>query len=323
MGGARVLHVVSHGPHCFDGVVAAVAVARFHPDRDVRVRFASNQEINRVLRELEPEAGEELWITDISWNDPEADRHLAALIERRIPVHWFDHHRTAIERLKAGGYRLDFATRVVRDDFAASKLVYDFLAQRAADSESRGGPGAPSAFRSFAPVVAMADDNDRWLHRIPGSREMGLVVRAMPAGEAYRSLLEIDSHLTDTPAMAAARARVTEELERNRRLAESTRNERAVGSVRLVAALCDGYAGEIADEWGRSSPRSVFALFDVRSRSISLRRSPDLDFDLSKLAETLGGGGHPAAAGASVGNLPALLGEAVGAAVAGKMSGMG
>jgi oligoribonuclease NrnB/cAMP/cGMP phosphodiesterase (DHH superfamily) len=306
-----VLHVVSHGPHCLDGVAAAAAVARFHEGADVDARFASNQEINRVLREIEARPGEQLWITDISWNDPEADAHLRELIERGVSLHWFDHHRTAIERVAAGGYQLSFATQVVRDDFAASKLVYDFLAERAARAERSGGSPAPARFRAFRRIVEMADDNDRWLHKIPGSRELGLTLRAMAPGEAYRAFLEIDEAGHDTPAMASARARIKEELSRNRRLAEATRVEREVVGTRLVAALCDGYAGEIADEWGQTSPGCVFALLDVRSQSVSLRRSPGFDVDLSKIAEALGGGGHPAAAGATVSGIPAALGAVV------------
>src|SRR5439155_380315 len=44
-------HVVSHGPHCLDGVAAAVAVARYQAGRaDVQTRFASNSEVDAVLR---------------------------------------------------------------------------------------------------------------------------------------------------------------------------------------------------------------------------------------------------------------------------------
>ena len=162
----------------------------------------------------------------------------------------------------------------------ASRLVYEWLRDRAAENAKAGGSPAPARFTEFAPVVAMADDNDRWVHAIPASRELGLVLRAMPAAESYRSFLELGADGRDTATMAAARARVKEELDRNRRLAEATRSERDVGGIRLVSALCDGYAGEIADEWGRGSPKSVFVLFDVRSRALSFRRSPDHDFDL-------------------------------------------
>ena len=314
--GRPVLHVVSHGPHCFDGATAAAAVARFHEGADVRTTFADNSEVNRVLASLRAKRGEQVWITDLSWNDPDAEAHLRQLIADGVAVHWFDHHRTAIERLAAGGYQLAFATRVVTDEFAAAKLVYDHLARQA--EVAAGGAGGPERFRSFARVVALADDNDRWLHRLPGSRELALTLRGMPAGEAYRALLELDERVTDTPAMAAARARVGEELERNRRLAEATRVTHDLGSVKLTSALCDGYAGEIADEWGRTSPRTVFGLFDVRSLSVSFRRSPDLDFDLSKLAEACGGGGHPAASGATVSGLAPALGAVVSERVAGE-----
>lgn len=316
-----VLHVVSHGPHCLDGVAAAATVARFHEGADVRVRFASNQEVNEILRAIDAKPGEDLWITDISWSSPETEAHLRALAERGVRLHWIDHHKTAIERLKAGGYRLPFADRVVRDDFAASKLVYDFLAERSEQAARAGGETAPHRFTAFRHMVEMADDNDRWLHRIPGSRELGLVLRAMPADEAYRSFLEIGDDGRDTPAMAEARTRIKEELQRNRRLGETTRVDRRVGEVQLTTALCDGYAGELADEWGRTSPRTVFALFDVRSGAISFRRSPDLDFDLSALAERCGGGGHPAAAGATVSGLARCLGEAVAEAIAPAVAG--
>jgi oligoribonuclease NrnB/cAMP/cGMP phosphodiesterase (DHH superfamily) len=236
-----------------------------------------------------------------------------------VLLHWIDHHRTAIERLEAGGFSLPFTTRVVRDDASAAKLVYDHLSHLAESEARRGGRGAPQRFREFAPMAAMADDNDRWLHRIPGSRELGLVVRAMGAGEGYRSFLELDASLADTPSMKQARARVVEELERNRRLSEATRHEQPIGSLRLVCALCDGYAGEVADEWGKSSPQTVFVFFDVRSQALSFRRSPDLDFDLSKLAEACGGGGHPAASGATIPGLAPELGRIVSEQVAEKL----
>jgi oligoribonuclease NrnB/cAMP/cGMP phosphodiesterase (DHH superfamily) len=315
-----VLHVVSHGPYCLDGVAAAAAIARFHEDAEVKTRFASNQEVDALLREVRPKPGEELWITDISWSDPETEDHLRRLIDSGVVVRWFDHHRTAIERLARGGYRLPFATRVVRDEFAASKLVFDYLQERAAEAAAKGGHVPPERFRSFAPVVAMADDNDRWLHKIPGSRELGLVLRAMAPGEAYRSFLELDESVSDTPEMAAARTRVREDLARNRRLAETTRSERRVGAIRLVSALCDGYPGEIGDEWGKTSPESVFVFFDVRSQALSFRRSSDFDFDLSKLAEACGGGGHPAAAGATMKGLAEALGELIGSRVAERMA---
>ncbi len=297
--------VVSHGPSCLDGAAAAAAVARFHEPSPACVRFASNNEIDDVLRRLSPARGDVLWITDISWKDEATTAHLRQLIESGVEIHWIDHHRTAIERLHNGAYPLAFASQVVEDTWSAARLTYDHLASL--DPRRAAAP----RFASLAPLIAMADDNDRWVLAIPGARDLGLVVRALRPGQAYDEFMRLDETLRDTPAMAEARGRVTEELARNRRLAEATRVDHPFGEERLTTALCDGYAGELADDWGRTSPRTVFVFFDVRSGALSFRRSPDCTVDLAALAQRCGGGGHPAASGATLPDRGRALGETV------------
>src|SRR5439155_17142758 len=170
-------NVVTHGPHCLDGFAAAVAVARYFADTaSLRPRFAGNSEIDAVLRDVRVEPGHdtELWITDISWREPETDAHLRALAEAGVRIYWIDHHRTALERFAAGAVRVPFADRVLSEEYAASRLVYEYLGRRLA-SEGRSAPD----FTALAPLIAMADDNDRWLHRLPGSRELAWVVRTL------------------------------------------------------------------------------------------------------------------------------------------------
>ena len=302
------IQIVSHGPHCLDGVTAAVAVARYHADRaDVVARFASNSEIDAVLREIQPEPGRdmELWITDISWRDADTDAHLRRLAAAGVRVYWIDHHRTALERVRTGRIDVPFTDKVLSEEFAASRLVYEYLARRLA-GEGRQVP----AFTAFAPVVAMADDNDRWLHRVPGSRELAWVVGAL-GPDAYDEFLTLDARVTDTPRMAVARARVGAEIARSFAVASQSRVERCVGGVRLVVAVCDGHPSEIADAWGKESPGTVFALYDATSLAVSLRRSPDCTVDLSRLAEALGGGGHAAAAGCEIPELRRAVAELV------------
>ena len=169
------VHVVSHGPHCLDGVAAAVAVARYYEGVAPAIaRFAGNSEIDRVLRSIEPEPGRnvELWITDISWREPETDAHLRAIAAAGVRIFWIDHHRTALARFAAGAVDVPFAGRVLSEEFAASRLTYDYLRGRL-EAEGRTAP----RFAALAPLIAMADDNDRWLHRIPGSRELAWVVQ--------------------------------------------------------------------------------------------------------------------------------------------------
>ena len=299
----RIVHVVSHGPHCLDGVAAAVAVARFHRDATVIPYFASNQKIDDTILSLRSEpadAAHEVWITDISWTTAAADAHLRALAESGVAVYWIDHHRTAIERVAAGGVKVPFAGSVVRDEYAASRLTYDYLTARLAERGERN-----PAFEDLAPLIAMADDNDRWLHKIPGSRELALVVRTMGGLPAYEDLLTIDRNLTYTSRMRDAAARLDAELKHSFEVAKASRVDQPIAGrdVTLVAAMCDGHPSEIADAWGQQSTRTVFALFDAKSLSVSLRRSPDCTVDLSHLARAFGGGGHAAASGCEVPDL--------------------
>ena len=309
----RTVHIVSHGPHCLDGVAAAIAVTRFHEGARVIPEFAVNPEIDRVLRNVRPANPHayELWITDISWHERETDEHLRALAEGGVRIYWFDHHRTALKRHGAGAINVPFADFVVSEKVAASRLVYEYLERRLA-GEASNRP----AFRDLARLIEMADDNDRWLHRVPGSRELALVVRAL-GPDSYQELLHLGADLSYTPRMAAARLRIEAELERTFEVAEASRTSRQLpDGTTLMAAVCNGYSSEVADRWGKETSRAVFALYDVRSLAVSLRRSPDCEVDLSRVAERLSGGGHAAAAGCELPEARTTLARAVGDAVA-------
>jgi oligoribonuclease NrnB/cAMP/cGMP phosphodiesterase (DHH superfamily) len=299
-------------------VTSAVAVARFHAGADVRAHFANNPEINEVLLAVPPPpAGttQDLWVTDISWTRPETDAHLRALAAAGTRIVWIDHHRTAIERLRRGAIDVPFSDMVVEDTYAASRLVFEHLRRKL----DRAAPGA-AAFLALERLVMLADDNDRWIHALDGSRELALTVGAMRETEAYQELLGVDAAVTYTPRMRAAHERVAAELAATHALAERTRSERAVGPITVVAAWCAGYPSEIGDAWGKRTRNAVFALYDTKSDGVSFRRSPDCQVDLSKVAETLGGGGHAAAAGCQIpgigGRAAAALAELVATAVA-------
>ena len=299
MGSARRVTVVSHGPNCLDGLTCAVVAARYFAGRRFEPTFASNNEIDASLQAYAPtEPGdEELWITDISWRDGATDLHLTSLVEGGLELYWIDHHKTAIERRKAGGFQIPFTDVVLDDRFAASRLLFNYLKDRAAKrGESRPGLLATEN------LVLLADDVDRWILSDPRSRELGLAVRAMSQDQAYRALLAMDSNITYTREIREALQRVQQELQRTLTLALSTRHveEMPQRGLVVVAAECDGYAGEIADRWSKDFRNAVFVLYDHRGNAISLRRTPDCRVDLSRLAAVFGGGGHPAAAGCQI-----------------------
>lgn len=310
----KLVQVVSHGPHCLDGAVAALAVARYREtSAEVVVRFAGNSEIDAVLRAIEARPGceNELWITDISWRDAATSAHLRALAEAGVRIHWIDHHRTAIERAGTSLMDLPFTDRVLSEDFAASRLAWSHVVARA---RAEGGPDLGDLER----LVMMADDNDRWLHRLRGSRELAWVVHSL--GEtALPELRRVGPDVTYTPAMQEALDRARADIHASFGVADASRTEREIDGVRIVAAVCDGHPSEIADAWGRAAHNAVFALFDVRSLAVSLRRSPDCEVDLSRLAASLGGGGHAAAAGCQLPEVRRVLAEAVASRIADRL----
>src|SRR5712692_6901318 len=99
--GERTIQVISHGPSCLDGVMAAVAVRHFYQGHRVHATLAANGESDRMIQEVKPRAGgrfDEIWITDLSWTSRDTAEHLNALARDGTRVFWIDHHRTAVSR---------------------------------------------------------------------------------------------------------------------------------------------------------------------------------------------------------------------------------
>lgn len=308
-----LVHIVSHGPYCLDGVTAAVAVARYRTGATIVPHFSGNDRINEILRSIGPDAappGSELWITDISWTEKATDDHLRNLAVHGVTLRWFDHHRTALKRYAAGEINVPFTAQVVSEAVSAARLVYEHLEQQLAAAGQRN----PN-FAAFTPVVALADDNDRWLHALPGSRELALTIRAMGADpdslEGYHALLNIDAAVTYTPAMRAAYEKARREIQASFDLAGKSRVSMPIPGTpyTLVATICEGHPSEIGDAWGKNATQTVFAFYDQKGEGVSLRRSPDCEVDLSHLAQLFGGGGHPAAAGCRPAELHRLFAQ--------------
>jgi len=316
-----LVHLVSHGPYCLDGVAAAVAVARYRSGATIIPHFSGNEHINQVIRSISLEAapaGSELWITDISWTEKETDAHLRDLAAHGVKIYWFDHHRTALKRYAAGEIDVPFAEQVVSEQVSAARLVYERLEQQLTNSGQHN-----EAFTAFSPVVAMADDNDRWIHAIPGSRELALTIRTLGEDReslvGYEALLKIDPAVTYTPAMRAAYEKAVREIQASFALAEQSRVSLAVPGTpyTLVTAVCEGHPSEIGDAWGKTAMQTVFAFYDLKGEGVSLRRSVDCQADLSQLAQFFGGGGHPAAAGCRPPDLHRLFAQELARVLAG------
>ena len=299
MGSDRRVTLVSHGPNCLDGLTCAVVGARYFAGSEFTARFSSNRDIDETLREYNPAdpACEQLWITDISWRESATDKHLNSLAEAGVELYWVDHHKSAIDRRAEGGLDVQFTDHVLEDTYAASRLLFNYLRNRAA----RLGESKPGLL-ALENLVMLADDVDRWVLARDGSRRLALAVRAMEHDEAYRVLLSMDSNITYGAELTLALEQAERKMAESLALARSTRTTASVDGLGLsvVAAECMDYAGEIADQWKGDFDKAVFALFDHRSGAVSLRRTPSCDIDLARLASRFDGGGHAAASGCTM-----------------------
>lgn len=301
--GERTIEVVSHGPSCLDGVMAAAAVYRFYQGLHVHARLAANGESDRVIQELKPQTGgrcDEIWITDLSWTSPETAEHLNALARDGTRIFWIDHHRTAVSRANAPEFRVAFAGCVLSEEYSAAKLTFNFLCQLARDS---GDEGHLLDYERFQPFAELADDHDRWIHRVPGSADWALAVQTLGGIESYREIIRLREPKMNGKLKAALEIGRCA-MDRSLAVAKATLVERRLeNGLRVRSACCIGYSSEVASRLYEGQTGTIIALFDLRSLGVSLRRSADCAVDLSVLAQHFGGGGHPAAAGFAVDEL--------------------
>jgi oligoribonuclease NrnB/cAMP/cGMP phosphodiesterase (DHH superfamily) len=316
----RTIQIISHGPSCLDGVMAAAAVARFYQGNRVITRLPANNESDRTLQDLEIRtAGEdnEIWITDLSWNSTATGEHLAALAAKGARIHWIDHHRTAITRADAPEFAVPFSARVLSERYSAARLTFNYLRRRLSEL----APAQARAYERFAPFAAIADDNDRWIHRIPESKDWAMAVQTLGGSASYREILRLDEPRMSRrlrSALEAGREAMAKSLE----LARSTTVDRMFAEGRkLRSACCFGYSSEVAAALYDDQTMTVVALFDLRSQGVSLRRSADCDVDLSVLARTFGGGGHAAAAGFALSDIKRAPAEKLSEILASRLSG--
>ena len=302
MAKTRTIQIVSHGPSCLDGVMAAAAVAKFFEGDHVYANLPGNNESDRAIQSLklrDKSGNDEIWITDLSWTKPETAAHLKGLSEAGARVYWVDHHRTAVSRAGAPEFKVPFAGKVLSEKYSAARLTFEYLKRR----ETELSAEKRRDFESFRRFAEIADDHDRWVHKIPESPEWALAVQTLGGILSYREIIKLQEPKMSRRLREALRAG-QDAMRRSMELADSTLVVRELGNgVTIRSACCFGYSSEVAAHLYENTTQTVIALFDLRSQGVSLRRSADSDVDLSILAQHFGGGGHAAASGLMIPDL--------------------
>ena len=289
--------------------MAAATVARFYAGERVIPTLSGNSDSDRVIQSLTLKAREgmdEIWITDLSWTAVETGAHLTSLLERGAHVYWIDHHRTAVSRADAPEFKVPFTGKVLSEQYCAARLTFNFL--------KRSPPRTLSAdqlqaFDSFFAFVEIADDHDRWVHKIPESSDWALAVQTLGGMASYREIMKLERPVM-TRRLGLALTQGQEAMRKSVELARATMVDRELpNGIKVRTACCFGYSSEVASHLYEGQHRTVVALFDLRSQGISLRRSVDSDVNLAALAESFGGGGHAAASGFALAELRRLPAE--------------
>lgn len=289
--------------------MAAAAVARFFDGHRVFTILPGNSDADRAIQSLSissSDGGDEIWITDLSWNLAATGEHLSELAARGARIYWIDHHRTAVSRADAPEFKVPFAGKVLSEEFSAARLTFNFLKAREyelADDAHR------KAFEAFERFVLIADDHDRWIHQISESPEWALAVQTLGGITSYREILKLQEPRMSRKLRSAFEAG-QDAMRRSVDLANATIIDRKLDNgITLRTACCFGYSSEVASHLYEDQHNTVVALFDLRSQGVSLRRSTDCVVDLSLLAQNYGGGGHPAASGLAIPELRKLPAE--------------
>jgi oligoribonuclease NrnB/cAMP/cGMP phosphodiesterase (DHH superfamily) len=277
--------------------MAAAAVARYYDGDRVLTTLAGNSDCDRAIQALEPTGNsgpDDIWITDLSWTQTATADHLNRLIGAGARIFWIDHHRTAVSRADAPEFKVPFTAKVLSEQYSAARLAFNYLRKQA----RKKLPAARAhAYDEFAPFAAIADDHDRWIHRIPESSDWALAVQTLGGMASYREILKLHEPRM-TRKLKYALEIGQDGLRRSLDLAKATMTDRMLPSgIKVRGACCFGYGSEVASHLYQGQQRTVVALFDLRSQGVSLRRSIDCEVDLSTLAESFGGGGHAAASG--------------------------
>ena len=315
----RTVQIVSHGPSCLDGVMAAAAVARYYAGERVIPTLSGNSDTDRTIQGLSLKARDgidEIWITDLSWTAVETGAHLTSLVERGARVYWIDHHRTAVSRADAPEFKVPFTGKVLSEQYSAARLAFNYLLK----TDTRQLPARQkAAFESFFPFVEIADDHDRWVHKIPESPDWALAVQTLGGIASYREIMKLEQPVM-TRRLAMALATGQEAMRKSVELARATMVDRELpNGIKVRTACCFGYSSEVAAHLYEGQHRTVVALFDLRSQGISLRRSADSDVNLAAIAESFGGGGHAAASGFALAELRRLPAERLAELLSGKL----
>lgn len=273
---------------CMDGLAAAWVVWRRHFDKADYVPVRYNQEPPSCADRV-------VFIVDFCY-PPDVTARIADEACRVIVI---DHHETAIEKFQAAWKP--------RPDV---HLIFDL--------EHSGAQLTAQYFNASSRlwIVDYVEDRDLWKWALPNSREINALLGAACLGkeplEAFKTLEELRGISRKQAVAQGLGAQMQIECYA-RQVASEARITTFAGHPGIpVVNLPKPMASEVLHEVLKTAPFAVGWRQEGTSAVFSLRSQEPNGFNVAKLAERFGGGGHHHSAGFTLPfNAGALWGELI------------
>ena len=249
-----------------DGVGCGVVFSGARPGQGT-VELVDNGSIDARVREA-LEGSPAILVTDHGIDAETADR-VDAYIAAGGQFTLLDHHRSS-QHLAARPWA------TVDEARSATGLLFDHL-------------GAPAAFAEFAGLV---EDHDLWRHADPRSARLATLVGLL-GHERFLARFIADPRVEFTEGEVLLLD--NEDARREDYLAKKLEQARVFERAGIRWAVCyaEQYQSDVAERLMTGLGVAATAIVNPARRTVSLRGR---DFDVSAVAQRMGGGGHARAA---------------------------
>lgn len=297
---------IYHG-NCFDGFTAAWVFDSFRKQLKDPMLEGEVEYFPALYGGEPPDCkGKEVWMADFSYP---REVMIEKVIKPSTRTLVFDHHQTAQAALDGLLPELRTKHRLQRDsdriefdmNRSGSGILYDYLESLADKKAGFHQPRHNGARRVW--LIDDIEDRDLWRKKLEGNEEISSYIAATPftfenwsAISAMKRMDVVENGRAIKRYIDLFGTKVREEA-----VWEEIAGHR-VPTINTPYMNCSEHVGGLATVY----PEAPFAVGYFRRKDgrwqFSLRSRGD--FDVSEIAKQFGGGGHKAAAGFDVGQLP-------------------
>lgn len=267
-----------------DGIGCEIVTRYFHPTlKSSDVYHCNYNNVEPAVRKLLSSTTDSILMTDISFGKELAD-YIEAGYRDRFQL--YDHHKTAQELLTAYSWAFLDTTR------SATKIIFDIFSAR--------NPSVPIT-SGLGQLVFLINDYDLWLHTSPDSSNLNGMFSLL-GKEVFKDLIW-ERIQQNQPLITNLDRCYLQGLENYKVRYFSDRIKYAKRIGNRMVLIASNYLSELSQYIRDISPPpeewkniDYIDILNFESSTHALR-SYNPDFDVSEVAKSKGGGGHPRAAG--------------------------